>query len=370
MNATKPTALACGLRDFFADHLPRLRGMSPHTVLNYRDCWVLLLRFVAAQKKRPVTKLDIDDLDAGTVITFLQMLEDERHNSVTTRNVRLAAIHVFFKYLAGRYPEKVELCQRVLAVPFKQARSRPVEYLEYVEIKAVLAAIDRSHGDGERDYILIVTMFNTGARVQEIIDMRWQDLQLIKPYQARLFGKGRKERLCPLWPQTAQLLQKLFTTQDSRQLNEHVFLNHRKQPLTRFGVRYLLAKYCDRAKENMPTLAGKRLHPHSMRHSTAVHLLKAGVDIVTISHWLGHASINTTNRYVSIDLDMKRKAIAKIALIDTSATSTALWRSKASILKWLESFHDGGVFFKEICRYFTLLKCQHKSNYVELHIIG
>ena len=334
---SKPTVLACSLRDFFADHLPRLRGMSPHTVLSYRDCWVLLLRFVAAQKKCDVTRLDIDDLNVEKVIAFLQMLEDERCNSVITRNIRLAAIHVFFRYLAGRYPEKLEHCQRVLAVPFKRACSRPVEYLEYAEIKAVLAAIDRSHKDGERDYILLATMFNTGARVQEILDMRWSHLQLIKPYHARLIGKGRKERLCPLWPQTAQLLQKLLISRKVAQPDEHVFLNHRKQPLTRFGVRYLLAKYCDRAKEKSPTLVGKRLHPHSMRHSTAVHLLKSGVDIVTISHWLGHASINTTNRYASVDLDMKRKAIGKIALIDTDATSAASWRSNASILTWLES---------------------------------
>jgi integrase/recombinase XerD len=337
MKSSKPTVLACSLHDFFADHMPRVRGMSPHTILNYRDCWVLLLRFVAERKKRPITKLGIEDLDHGTIISFLQMLEDKRHNSAATRNVRLAAIHAFFEYLASKYPEHLEHCQRVLAVPFKRARSRPVEYLEYDEIKAILNAIDRSHEDGRRDYILLITMFNTGARVQEIIDLRWRDLQLIKPYHARLIGKGRKERICPLWPQTAELLQKLFSTQSDAEPGTHVFLNHRKQPLTRFGVRYLLAKYCDLAKESTPTLIEKRLHPHSMRHSTAIHLLKSGVDMVTVSHWLGHANINTTNRYISIDLDMKRKAISKIAHIDTSLTSKASWRSKASILKWLES---------------------------------
>lgn len=212
---------------------------------------------------------------------------------------------------------------------------RAVEYLEYDEIKAVLAAIDRTSKDGQRDYALLITMFNTGARVQEILDMRIRDMQLINPYQVHLFGKGRKERLCPLWKETAQLLQGLLTKRVNPQPDEHVFLNHRRQPLTRFGVRYLLAKYYDVAKAYMPTLINKKLHPHIMRHSTAVHLLKSGIDIVTICHWLGHANINTTNRYISVDLEMKRKAIESVVRMDTNATSP--WNSNQSILEWLES---------------------------------
>lgn len=333
----KQNALARGLQDFFSDYLPRLRGLSPHTIHSYRDCLALLLRFVAAQKRRPVTELEIKDFNSKQVINFLQMLEDERCNSTSTRNIRLAAIHVFFRYFADRDPEQLVHCQQILAVPFKRTNSRIVEYLEYDEIQAVLSAVDRSNEDGKRDYILLVTMFNTGARVQEALDLRLCDLQLIKPYQARLIGKGRKERLCPLWPQTAQLLQELIAMRSSIQPEERIFLNHRKQPLTRFGVRYLLTKYCNLARKITPTLVGKRLHPHSMRHSTAVHLLKSGVDIVTISHWLGHASINTTNRYAHIDLDTKREAISKISIGTTDSVPTASWRSDASILTWLES---------------------------------
>jgi integrase/recombinase XerD len=332
----KPNVLARNIQHFFADYLPRLRGMSSHTIHSYRDCLALLLRFTAAQKQCPVTELDIEELHSEQIISFLQMLEEERRNSTSTRNVRLAAIHVFFRYFAGNHPEKLEHCQRILAVPFKRTRSRIVKYLEYEEIQAVLTAVDRTSKNGHRDYSLLVTMFNTGARVQEILDLRWRDLQLIKPYQVHLIGKGRKERLCPLWPQTAQLLQKLLETRSNSQPEEYIFLNHLGQPITRFGVRYLLAKYYNIAKKNLPTLAGKKFHPHSMRHSTAVHLLKSGVDIVTISHWLGHASINTTNRYANVDLDMKREAINKIA-INTNSTSTALWRTDTSILTWLES---------------------------------
>lgn len=333
-----PNALARALRDFFADHLPRLRGVSPHTVRSYRDSLALLLRFVAERRRRPVARLDLDDLEPEAVVAFLQHLEDDRHNSVSTRNVRLAALHAFVRYLAARHPERLEPCQRILGIPFKRARSRPIEYLEYEEIQAVLSAVDRTTGDGRRDYALLATMFNTGARVQEILDLRPCDLQLTRPLQLRLVGKGRKERLCPLWPETAELLRSLLRESGRDPgSTEPLFRNHRGEPLTRFGVRYLLAKYCDRARAISPTLAGKRLHPHSMRHSTAVHLLKAGVDLTTISHWLGHASVNTTNRYVTVDLEMKREAIAKARPVGDGSRPIAPWRSDASILEWLEA---------------------------------
>jgi len=181
-------------------------------------------------------------------------------------------------------------------------------------------------------------MFNTGARVQEILDLRPCDLQLVKPFHARLLGKGRKERLCPLWPQTAQLLQQYLTEFGIEQeSNRKLFLNHRKESLTRFGVRYILAKYLDRAKAETPSLSSKRLHPHSMRHSTAVHLLQSGVDIVTISQWLGHASVSTTNVYATVSLDMKRKAINKADPVGSLKSSAALWKSDVSILEWLKS---------------------------------
>lgn len=330
----KSNALARGLQDFFSDYLPRLRGMSPHTIHSYRDCIVLLLKFVANQQKCSVATLDIENLNTEKVMDFLQMLEEKRRNSSATRNVRLAAIHVFFRYLANKHPDRLDLCQLILAIPFKRTQSQTMEYLEYDEIREILAAVDRTNRDGERDYILLVTMFNTGARVQEILGLKLHDLQLIKPYHAHFFGKGRKERLCPLWPETAYLLKKLLENRGDMLPNESVFLNHRGQPLTRFGVRYLLEKYCDQAKKKCPTLVKKRLHPHTIRHSTAVYLLKSGVDIITISHWLGHANINTTNRYLSVDLDMKRKAINKISSIGTTKKSKIL---NESVLKWLES---------------------------------
>lgn len=324
------------VRDYFTDHLPRLRGSSPHTIHSYRDSIVLLLRYVAEQRKVPVAALDLADLNTARILAFLSHLEDRRNNGVATRNVRLAAIHAFFRFVAARNPEQLDLAQRVIAVPFKRAPHRAIDYLEYEEIDSILRAIDRTTLQGTRDYALLATMFNTGGRVQEIVDLRVRDVQLIKPFQARLFGKGRKERYCPLWPETAAVLRS-FCKQRKVELSPeaHLFVNHRDQPLSRFGVRYILSRCLDTASEAAPTLARKRLHPHSMRHSTAVALLKSGVDLSTISHMLGHASPTTTNRYAKVDLDMKRKAIAKVKPV--SRKSRTPWARDRTILDWLES---------------------------------
>jgi integrase/recombinase XerD len=334
MNSSKPNALGRMLRSFFADHLPRVRGSSPHTILSYRDALVLFLRFVADRHKQSVSQLDLGDLDPPEVLAFLEHLETTRHNLVATRNVRLAAIHAFFRYCATADPTQVEHCQRVLAIPFKRTGSRPIHYLEYDEIQAVLGSIDRTTADGRRDYVLLAIMFNTGARVQEIVTLCVRDLRLEALPQVRLFGKGRKERWCPLWPQTAELLRAWLG--ESISPDRPLFCNHRGDRLTRFGVRYLLRKYCARAKVTTPSLGRKRLHPHSMRHSSAVHLLRSGVEITTISQWLGHASVTTTNRYATVDLEMKRKAIEQARPTNFGSDGPAQWRTDASILDWLE----------------------------------
>jgi len=336
MNSSQPNTLGRALRGFFADHLPRVRGTSPHTTLSYRDALVLFLRFVADCKKRSVSQLDLGDLDPAEVLAFLEHLETTRHNLIATRNVRLAAIHAFFRYCATVDPTWVEHCQRVLAIPFKRTGSRPIHYLEYDEIQAVLGSVDRTTADGRRDYALLATMFNTGARVQEIVTLCVRDLQLEALPQVRLYGKGRKERLCPLWAQTAELLRAWLGTRPDVSPDRPLFCNHQGDRLTRFGVRYLLRKYCARAKVTTPSLGRKRLHPHSMRHSSAVHLLRSGVEITTISQWLGHASVATTSRYATIDLEMKRKAIEKARPTDFGSDGAAAWRTDASILDWLE----------------------------------
>jgi integrase/recombinase XerD len=331
-----PNLLGAVIRDYFTDHLPRLRGTSPHTIHSYRDSLVLLLRFLARERKKPVTGLDLMDLDPPGILAFLRYLEQERNNGVSTRNVRLSAIHAFFHFVASRNPEYLELAQRVLGIPFKRARQRAIDYLEYDEIDTVLKTINRSTAQGSRDYALLATMFNTGGRVQEIADLRACDLQLTKPFQVRLYGKGKKERYCPLWPQTASVLRSFC---DQRNLNlrseSRVFPNHRGQPLTRFGIRHILARRLGMACGSAPNLRKKRLHPHSVRHSTAIALLKSGVDLSSISHLLGHESPTTTNRYAKVDLEMKRQAIAKVKPVPRKSRTP--WSKDRTILDWLES---------------------------------
>jgi len=336
MRSTTPNSLACSLRKFFTDHLPRVRGASPHTLQSYRDAITLLLRYLATRQGCPVDKLDLDCLCPDSVLAFLDHLEQSRGNSAVTRNARLAAVHAFAHFVATQSPEHLELCQRLLAVPFKRARTRTVEYLEAAEFQAMLKAADQRTTEGRRDHALLLTLFNTGARVQELLDLRPRDLQLQRPCQVRLQGKGRKERICPLWPQTAEALRRLLVeTRLEDASAEPIFHNRRGGPLTRFGVRYLIRKYADQASATEPSLARKRVHPHTLRHTTAVHLLQAGVDLVSISHWLGHASVETTNRYAEVDLETKRAAIAKAGPVGTIDPAIARWSKDASILDWL-----------------------------------
>jgi site-specific recombinase XerD len=293
---------------------------------------------MAQQKNFSVSDLKIEDVGVDEITAFLDHLEEDRHNQSGTRNSRLAAVHSFFRYVAGIYPEVLDQCQRILSIPFKRRASRIVDYLEFEEIKAVLDSVDRSTRDGRRDYALLSFMFNTGARVQELIDLKANDLQLSKPFSVRIFGKGRKERICPIWPETAHLLRQLL---EERGIDGRgpvtVFTNHTGNPITRFGIRYLLGKHLQNAAGVRPSLEKKSLHPHSMRHSTAIHLLKSGVDLSTIANWLGHADVNTTNKYATMDLEMKRQAIEKAKPLTDGTPSQREWKQNPDLLAWLES---------------------------------
>ena len=333
-----PNALARAIHAFFSEYVPELRGLSRHTLLSYRDTLALLLRFVAKSRDTDPASLDLESISPEFILKFLNYLEQQRHNKISSRNVRLAAIHAFFRYVAIHTPERIEQAQRIIGIPFKRTASRPIEYFEYEEINSVLGSIDRTTQVGRRDYALLALMFNTGARVQEIVDLCVKDLQLDSPLQVKLVGKGRKARICPLWPQTAVMLKQFMSeVHGDLQSNAAVFFNQRGNRLTRFGIRYILTKYCREASKECPSLAEKRLHPHSMRHSCAVHLLKSGVDLASISHWLGHANMNTTNRYATADLEMKRQTIARASPPAGTLTPPASWRHDASILEWLES---------------------------------
>ena len=279
---------------------------------------MLFLRFASSDARRPIERLAIADFERERVMRFLDHLESVRRNGVATRNARLAALHTFARFLIAERTEHLATLQGVVALPVKRgARDAPIEYFETAELAALLQNIERDAPGPQRDYALFALLFNTGARVQEVLDLRVRDVRLDPPHQVRLHGKRNKVRLCPIWPSTAQLLRALL---DSGPPNGWegdpaaaiVFRNQRAAPLTRFGVRYLLPKHLAASSAVAPTLCDKRLHPHSLRHTTAIQLLKADVDFVTISQRLGHASVNTTMRYARADIDLKRAALSPV----------------------------------------------------------
>jgi site-specific recombinase XerD len=336
MKSDRRSSLAWALRGFLTDYLPQQRAMSPHTLHSYRDSLKLLLQFVAGKKIDP-SQLTMQQLTEEKVTAFLQHLETTRHNKASTRNVRLSAIHSFFRYVGTHHPEHLALAQRILSIPFKRTTVREIQHLELDEIRSILRGIDRSRPAGRRDFVLLNFMFNTGARVSEVVGLQACDLRLTSPPSVRLQGKGRKERACPLWPETARAL-RLHLEECQIALHEprSVFLNYRGEPLTRFGARLILRKHILKAATSSVTLKRKRLHPHSVRHSTAVHLLRSGVDLSTIANWLGHVSINTTSKYLVLDLETKREALAKAKPLTSRARRAAPWRANKNLIKWLE----------------------------------
>ena len=336
---TAESALAGHLRTFFEAHLIAQRRVSPHTVLAYRDALKLLLLFAADQLHTPVADLSFDDLDVALILRFLDHLERDRGNGVATRNLRLAALRTFYRLVATRDPRSFALCQRVLAIPVKRAPKPSIDYLERDEMEALLRAADRSTPDGRRDYALISFAWQTGARVGEITALRACDLQLEAPAHVRIWGKGRKERAVPLWARTAAVLRAWLVERrvDPRGAAP-VFVNIHGQPLTRWGVRYILQKHARSAAEACPGLAGKRVHPHALRHTTAVHMLQAGADPSAIRDVLGHASAETTWRYTHVSLEMKRRTVESYGPSAANDESPVpQWRRDPDLLAELEA---------------------------------
>jgi site-specific recombinase XerD len=331
------TTLGLALKKFLGEYLPHQRAYSPNTIQSYRDSLKLLLLFIAGNHGH-VSGLSVADLSPAKITAFLDHLEAKRGNGAATRNVRLSAIHSFFDYVGMENPEHLDQADRVLNVRFKRVDHRAIDYLQADELRVILDCIDRSTIIGRRDGVLLTFMFNTGARVQEVVALRAADFRLVTPPSVRLFGKGRKERICPLWPETVQLL-KQYLRDSGRNANDDspLFRNHRGNCLTRFGVRLILTRHVANAAKKMSSLKTKRIHPHSLRHSTAVHLLKSGVDLSTIAHWLGHSSVTTTHKYVAIDLEAKRKALAKVKPVTAMAGGSKRWNTSEDLLKWLES---------------------------------
>ena len=291
----KPTPFPQLLHAFFHEWLVQQRNVSHHTVLSYRDSWRLFLRFVAARTTKSVAKLGLTDLTAVEVLAFLQHTEQERKASIGTRNCRLAALRSFFRFVADREPLALAHCAEVLRIPTKQAPEAEICSLNEIEITAILAQPDRSSIQGRRDHVLLAVLYNTGARIQEALNLSPRNLRLESPFHVRLFGKGRKERVCPLWPETVALL-KEFLKRQPRAEDEAIFVNRYGCPLGAAGVRFKLKQYVVAAARKVPSLATKDVSPHTFRHATASSLVAAGVDVTVIRSWLGHASLDKIGR--------------------------------------------------------------------------
>jgi site-specific recombinase XerD len=312
---SRDALIAPHVQAFFAQHLCQHKRVSPQTMASYRDTFRLLLTFVKETTGKEPSALQVADLDAPLVLQFLDHLEHQRGNAVRSRNTRLAAIRSFVRFLALRAPESLEIVMRVLAIPVKRADKKLIGYLTREEVEALLAAPDRSHRSGRRDHALLLTLYNSGARVSEVTTLHREHVCFGPHTFLQLKGKGRKERTVPLWPHTSRVLQAWFT--ELADTDERTaFPNARGRPLSRDGVDYLLQRAVHKAAVVCPSLGAKKITPHVMRHTTALHLLQSGVDIATIALWLGHESIETTHVYLEVDLVHKEQALQKLTAVE------------------------------------------------------
>lgn len=328
----KPTDFGYCLSNYLTVYLPGQKNLSTNTIKSYRDTYKLLLRFMKMKFSISPERLIISNFDRDSIDNFLLWLERERGNSISTRNQRLAAIHALFRYIQGEMPEHLFLCQRVLAMPFKRTERTVVSYLPVDTLKAILARPDTATLYGRRDLVLLSVLYDTGARVQEIIDLIVKDVRLDEPAIIRLIGKGKKIRHVPIMKQTVNLLETYLQEQNLLRDNfesHPVFFNRQHNKLTRAGVSYILSKYIDQADTSV------KITPHVLRHTKAMHLLQADVNLVYIRDLLGHAHISTTEIYARADSEIKRK------VLETASTNAVVpdlppWKNDKDLIAWLQ----------------------------------
>ena len=320
------------IRLFLTEHLAGERNLSQNTLVSYRDTFVLLLSFLAQKISKPIEKLSVSDIQSSLIRSFLRHIEEHRKCCATTRNQRLAAIRTLAHFIGERNPEYIAWSAEIRSIPFKKTFSSAVGYLEKREMDALLNAPDRNTQQGRRDYALLLFMYNTGARATEAAQVTIRDLSFQQMPSVRILGKGNKERYCPLWALTTEKLHHLV---EGRALSEPVFLNRYGQSITRFGIYSLVERCVSKAVHSEPSLRSKPIHPHTIRHTSAVHLLRSRVDINTIRAWLGHVSIDTTNIYAEVDLEMKAKALKHCEIFATSQDTQ--WNNNHDLLDFLKS---------------------------------
>jgi len=327
------------VHSFFQDHLKVQRGLRPGSIRSYRDALRLLLSFVSREARRPITRLALEDLSFERTLEFLKDLEESRGNHIRTRNQRLAALRTFFDYLGGRVPEMLDTCQRVAAIPVKRVPPPETHFLEREEVSALLRSLPRTGRHYVRDRTLLLFLYNTGARVQEAADLRVEHLELGAQPRVQLHGKGDKWRSCPLWAETAAQIRMLLDERpETRSANSPVFPSRPGVALTRFGIYKIVRRHA--AHLDSHGARPRRVSPHLFRHTAAVHLLESGVEVNVIRAWLGHVSLDTTNRYAEITLRVKEAALRTCeppSGISRGGPSRAVWKDDESLLAWLNS---------------------------------
>lgn len=320
------------IKKYFSYYLPSQKGLAGNTILAYRDAVKLLLCHASETLKKSIVDIYVEDINEYCILKFLDHLEQTHRCKTRTRNARLAAIKSLFAFISREEPDLIVQCQQIQAIPLKRTEHRAIKYLEDKEIQTMLDAVDINSPTGIRDQALLLLLYNTGARVSEIAGLKLDDLQLAGSAQIKLVAKGNKERSFPLWAETVVALRNYLRKRNPKQSDtNYIFLNNNGLTISRFGIRYLVRKYGFLAKDQLPSMS--TVNPHVIRHTTAMHLLRAGNEINMISYWLGHADINTTHIYVEIDMEMKRKMLDSVD--SPSIDGEAPWQ-KPDILKWLD----------------------------------
>jgi integrase/recombinase XerD len=340
MNVTHEPPLGALLKSFFADYLKLQKGLRPNSIRSYADAMRLFLQFSAQVREKRITRLGLDDLDAEIVSGFLRSLEEKRGNAPQSRNQRLTTLMVFFDYIGQQLPERLGQAQKVAAIPRKRTQLPETIYLERDEIEGVLAAVPVDGRFALRDRTLLLFLYNTGARVQEVADLRADHIRFDPPL-VHLHGKGDKWRACPLWDETAALLKRLVAVRPSAGVaDQPVFVGPKNTALTRFGIYKIIRRHTRRIRKRGSDGQTRHVSPHVWRHSTAVHLLEAGVELNVIRGWLGHVRLETTNRYAEITVRTKQAALETCTLPGTTAERIPrkpIWQTDESLLRWLQS---------------------------------
>ena len=323
------------LTDYLTRYLPLQIGASPNTIRSYRDAFIVFLRYCRDELKIKPEKLTMDQISRKMVEAYLLWLEENKGCAVSTRNHRLTVIHALMRYIAVEDPQCMSKCQEILGIDFKKCAKKEVGYLTVDELKIIFEQPDSKRKNGQRDLAMLSLLYDSGARVQELVDLKLKDIRFAKPATVTLTGKGNKARIVPLMPDTGALIEKYTSNYGITVPDQYLFVNKMKQKLTRSGVEYVISKYVAKAQADHPEIAISNVTPHIFRHSKAMHLVQANVNLIYIRDFLGHESVKTTEIYAKADSAAKREALEK-AIEKIIPESRYKDKKREELLDWLK----------------------------------